>query len=138
MTPEDLAALHARCFTMPRPWGADEFAGLLDSPDCFVCAQPGGFSMGRVTVDEAELLTIAVAPDARRRGLGRALVQAFEQTAVSRGASQAFLEVAATNAAAIALYRAAGFEQVGLRPGYYRDADGNRIDALVLQKKFAP
>ena len=58
-----MAALHAACFAFPRPWSAAEFAALLADPLVFVQTLPGGFVMGRAVAGEAELLTVAVAPD---------------------------------------------------------------------------
>lgn len=133
MTPEALAALHARCFPFPghpRPWSADEFAGLLGNRLNFLLIRPGGFLLGRSVADEAELLTLAVAPEARRAGLGRALLAEFDQTSTARGAREAFLEVASVNAPAIALYASAGWERAGLRRDYY--APG--IDAIVMRR----
>jgi len=134
MTPEALAALHARSFTTPRPWAAAEFETLLASPGAFVLGDAAGFVMGRVIAGEAELLTIAVAPEGRRRGTGRALLARFEDEARARGAEDAFLEVAADNTAACTLYLSAGYAQAGQRKGYYQAPDGTRIDALVLRK----
>ena len=70
MTAAEMADVHAAAFTTPRPWSEAEIADLLASPLCFALTEPGGFLLGRVVAGEAELLTIAVAPDARRRGLG--------------------------------------------------------------------
>ena len=136
MTPEAMAGLHALCFSMPRPWSQEEFAELLNSPLCFVLTVEGGFVLGRVVAGEAELLTIAVAPDRRRAGLGRHLTAAFLAEARSRGAESAFLEVAASNAVARALYAAAGFTAAGQRRGYYHAPDGRREDALVLVRSL--
>lgn len=141
MTPEALAALHARCFTTPRPWSAGEFAQLLDSPRCFLLTRPQdgppntplGFLLGRVIADEAELLTLAVAPEARRAGLGRDLTREFAATSRARGATGAFLEVAADNRAARALYAGLGWREAGRRRGYY----GPGRDALVLSLALA-
>jgi ribosomal-protein-alanine N-acetyltransferase len=85
---------------------------------------------------EAELLTLAVAPPARRRGRGRALLAAFEQGARERGACEAFLEVAADNAPAVALYAGAGYSELGRRPGYYSRAAG-AVDALLMGRALA-
>lgn len=134
MTPDDLAAIHARCFTRPRPWAAAEFAALLDSPRAFLLVRPWGFLLGRTVADEAELLTLAVAPDARRRGIGRDLVAEFAATSRARGAARAFLEVAADNAAAQALYHAAGWRESGRRRRYY----GPEQDAVVMTLPLAP
>lgn len=127
MTPADLAALHARAFTHPRPWSEAEFRALL-AARAFLLTQPRAFLLGRVIADEAELLTLATDPAARRQGAGRALVTAFAQEAAARGATTAFLEVASDNAPARALYAATGWQEAGQRRNYY--AQG--VDALVL------
>ncbi|MBY5973995.1 ribosomal protein S18-alanine N-acetyltransferase [Ferrimonas balearica] len=129
-----LARIHAACFTTPRPWTAQELDRLIVDPACFLVAEPGGFLLGRTTLDEAEILTLAVDPAHRRQGLGRTLVAAFEETARARGATIAFLEVAADNAPAIALYLGAGFVRAGRRPRYYRAPDGEMKDAEILRK----
>lgn len=137
MSPDTLAALHARCFIAPRPWTAAEFASLLSQPGVFLLEEAEGFLLGRVVADEAELLTLAVAPEARRRGTGHALLARFEAEAGSRGARTGFLEVAENNAAARALYAAAGWEEAGRRRGYVTGAAGVTSDALVLRKRIA-
>jgi [ribosomal protein S18]-alanine N-acetyltransferase len=129
-----LAALHARVFTTPRPWTGAEMAGFLADPLCFALIRPEGFVIGRAVAGEAELLTLAVAPEARRRGTGAQLVAGFLAEARARGAVEAFLEVAADNAAAIALYHAAGFAESGLRRGYYRRPEGAALDAVVMRQ----
>lgn len=129
MTPADLAALHARCFTAPPPWSADAFADTLSLPGAFLILRPGGFLVGRTTAGEVELLTLAVAPEARRHGIGRALCEGFAAAARERGADSAFLEVASGNATARALYARLGWREVGRRKGYY----GKGADALILR-----
>lgn len=128
--PEALAALHARAIAVPPPWSAAAFAATLADPACFLCLQPGALLVGRAVAGEAEVLTLATDPSQRRRGLGRALLAAFEAEAARRGAAQAFLEVAADNAAARALYAGAGWAEVGRRPGYYPGG----VAALILRK----
>jgi len=123
-----LAEIHAAAF--PAPWDAAAFEALLAQTGVFVLEAPDGFILLRAVADEAEILTLAVAPLVRRNGVGRALVEAAAATAAARGAESLFLEVSADNAAALALYAAAGFEPAGLRKGYY--ADG--ADALVLRR----
>jgi ribosomal-protein-alanine N-acetyltransferase len=138
MTPEVLAALHARCFAAaPRPWTAREFGEVLAGAGTFLCAISEGFAVGRVAGPEAELLTLAVAPEARGRGLGRWLVAAFEAEAARRGAVDAFLEVAEGNVAARAVYAAAGWTEAGRRRGYYAAPGRTAEDALVLRKALA-
>lgn len=134
MTPEARAAIHAASFERERAWSAREFAALVGDPHVFAvdAAEGGaGFALGRAVAGEAELLTLAVAPPARRKGHGRALVAAFEEGARERGASEAFLEVAADNAAAVALYTAAGYSERGRRPGYYARPE-TTVDALLM------
>lgn len=131
-----LAAVHARAFEAG--WSAADIGELLAAPGGFGLAvreagEVGGFVLARSIAGEAEILTLAVDPAARRRGLGRGLLEAAAAAALASGAETLFLEVAADNAAAIALYQAAGFIRVGARPGYYQRAD-RAIDALVLRR----
>lgn len=130
MTPAALAALHAACFTTPRPWSEAEFASVLAAPGALLLTSDHGFLLGRVAAGEAELLTLAVAPAARRTGEGRDLVRRFLAAAEGQGAEVAFLEVASDNPVAQALYRATGWHEAGRRRGYY--APG--VDALVLRR----
>jgi ribosomal-protein-alanine acetyltransferase len=101
-------------FEPETPERIDGYAGLL--------APRGG--------GEGDIQTIAVAPHARRRGLGRALMLALIGEARHRGAREVFLEVRADNPGAQTLYRALGFEEIGVRPKYYQP-DG--VDALVMR-----
>ena len=128
----NLAAIHAASFVVPRPWSDVEFVRLLASPRVFLLTEPDAFLLARVVADEAELLTLAVAPADRRKGIGRRLVGQFLAASRSRGANRAFLEVSADNPAAIVLYRAMGFVEAGHRKGYFRAPDGPSADALVL------
>jgi ribosomal-protein-alanine N-acetyltransferase len=135
MTPEALAALHAAAFTdTPRPWTAAEFGQLLAEPTTLMATLPEGFALGRIAGPEAELLTLAVHPEARRRGHATALVAAFEAAAAARGATVALLEVAVTNAGARALYGRLGYAEAGRRPGYYVRPGAPAVDALVLRR----
>lgn len=125
----DLGALHAAAFASP--WSRADLADMLASPGAFALLAEGeGFILCRAIAGEAEILTLAVAPAARRRGTGRALVEAAAGVAGTLGAETLFLEVAHDNAAALALYDAAGFSRVGLRRGYY--ATG--ADAVVMRR----
>jgi ribosomal-protein-alanine N-acetyltransferase len=138
MSPEVLAALHAEAFAVPRPWSAAEFAALLSGKGVFLLTEGGAFLLGRALAGEAELLTLAVPFSARRRGLGRRLVAAFETEAVRRGAARAFLEVAAGNGPARALYGGAGWREAGTRRGYYAKPGARPEDALILEKALTP
>lgn len=125
-----LAALHAASF--PDPWDAKAITDLLATPGTFAFHAPDGFVMARVAAGEAEILTLAVAPHARGKGLGRALLQAAINQARVDGATTMFLEVGADNPAARALYASLGFTKVGDRKGYYQGRD-----ALVLRLPLA-
>ncbi len=94
----------------------------------------GGLILARVAADEAEILTLAVAPPAQNHGLGRCLLQAALDHAQTHGASSMFLEVSPANAPALALYARAGFAPVGRRPRYYPGGG----DALVLRRALSP
>lgn len=134
MTPEQLAALHARAFTKSRPWSTAEFSALLASPHCFAVTEAHAFALGRVVADEAELLTLASDPEHQRQGHARKCLYLFEKEAQMRGATMAFLEVAEDNSAALALYRAAGYHIKATRPAYYNHGSTAPIDALVMAR----
>ena len=127
-----LAVLHATAFD--KPWREPEIADLMRSPGVVVLETDGGFIMIRLLGDAAEVLTLAVAPAARRRGVGRALVQAGVAAAGEAGAASLFLEVAAGNVAAVALYESEGFERAGVRRSYYARAGQEPEDALLLRR----
>lgn len=132
MTPEALEGLHARAVAPARGWSAAEFAALLESPHVFAVGDARAAALGRAAAGEAELLTLATDPDHRRGGLARACLAAFAAEARARGATEAFLEVAADNWAARALYVADGWAEAGLRPGYYQRTGHPPVDALML------
>jgi len=132
-----LAALHAD--GSDEPWSADAFARLLVLPGtvgrlAIVASAkgplPAGFVLARCAGGEAEILTINVAKDWRRRGVGRALLDAG--IAAVGDAARLLLEVAEGNEPALALYRGIGFAPVGRRIGYYARAEGRREDALIM------
>ncbi len=144
--PPLLAELHRRCFDAPdeRFWDGAAVAGLLAAPGVVGlirtvgpanAATPVGFALIRVASGEAEILSIGVVPEARRRGHGRALLLAAAAHARPLGAAAGYLEVAADNHAARALYHGGGFRQVGRRADYYRRRDGG-ADALVLRTRL--
>ncbi|NNF24543.1 MAG: GNAT family N-acetyltransferase [Rhodobacteraceae bacterium] len=137
MTPEALEALYFRAFPTHRLWSAAEFEKLLASPGAILVGDARSAALGRVAADEAEILTLATDPQHRRKGLARARLAAFETEAADRGAATAFLEVAESNASARALYAAAGYAEVGRRPGYYTEPGGAATAALVLRKALA-
>ncbi len=132
---EPLPRLHGRAFAgQGRGWSAEEFADLLASPLTCLRAAPHGFALSRVIADEAELLTLATDPEHRRQGVAAALLTTIESDVASRGALRHFLEVAADNVGACALYARAGYVQTGRRTGYYTRPQGPPVDALLLEK----
>jgi ribosomal-protein-alanine N-acetyltransferase len=128
-----IAALHAASFQ--RGWGEDEIRRLLI--DASVIAHHAsigtamiGFILSRMAAGEAEILSVAIAPARRGRGFARPLLDLHLRRLAGLGAHTVFLEVDALNEPARALYRRAGFRQVGERPGYYQGGKG----ALVLRR----
>lgn len=96
-----------------------------------------GYLIGQVVTDEAEVHSLAVAASARRHGLGRRLLAAFEGLAAGLGAASVVLEVAADDPAARGLYDAAGYRVVARRPGYYRIGRPAPVDAEVRRRALA-
>jgi ribosomal-protein-alanine N-acetyltransferase len=126
----ELARLHAAAFPPEEAWDTASIAAALAMPGCFAVIEPGeGMAIGRVAADEAEVLTLAVAPGKRRQGLGARLMAGLWGAAQGLGATRLFLEVSETNEAARRLYARLGFVAVGRRDRYY--ADGSA--ALVLR-----
>lgn len=125
-----LALIHAAAFPPREAWAEDAMALQLAMPGVFGLLHPGGgMILARVTAEEAEVLTLAVHPEYRRRGAARSLLAAAMALAREQAAQTMVLEVAIGNAAARALYEHAGFVEAGRRPRYY--ADGQ--DALILR-----
>lgn len=132
MTAEDLAVIHAAAFEGGEVWDAPTLAGLLDRPGTHLLTVAEGFALVQVLPPEAELLTIAVAPKAQGRGQGRKLLAQVIDRVRAEGCDRLFLEVSELNAAALGLYKAAGFAEMGRRKGYYAGPEGTPQDALVL------
>jgi ribosomal-protein-alanine N-acetyltransferase len=125
-----MAAVHASAFAGSDAWSRDVFSLQLALPNVFGLLHPsGGMILARVAADEAEILTLAVNPAARRGGIGAALLREAASLAATMGARAVFLEVSVANIAARQLYSASGFIQAGRRPRYYSD----NSDALVLR-----
>ena len=138
-TPEqsaEFARMHQELFL--EPWDRPSFEGLLRHPGAVafvahlaVLECPAGFILGRVVLDEAEILSLGVLRLQQRRGIATRLVEAFAGAARRAGVCRLHLEVCEHNGAAIGLYRRLGFREVGRRPGYYRPGALSR-DALLL------
>lgn len=128
-----LAAIHALAFPPREAWGEDAIGLQLAMPGVLgLLHERGGMILIRVTEDEAEVLTLAVAPDARRQGVATALLTGAMVAAREQAARTMVLEVAIGNTAARTLYQSAGFVEAGRRPRYY--ADGG--DALILRARL--
>ncbi len=142
-TPRDaaaIAALHAASFH--RGWSEDEVERLLiDRRVVTHRATVGrsvvGFIMSRIVEDEAEILSVAVAPSRRGRGLSRRLLDLNLRRLAGLGAGAVFLEVDEDNQPARRLYARAGFREVGRREGYYPGAGGKAAAALVLRRDLS-
>lgn len=121
------------------PWTAGNFRDALAAGYSALVGEREGrivaFGVMMMAPGEAQLLNLSVVPDARRQGLGRALLHRFMAMAARLGALQLFLEVRVGNAPAIALYEDEGFVRVARRARYYPpDARGVREDALVMRR----
>jgi ribosomal-protein-alanine N-acetyltransferase len=134
-----VSMLHATSFS--HGWDQPEVARMLSDPSILsdgvfsgTSRLPSGFVMSRLAADEAEILTICIDPDQRGRGLGHLLLERHLANLVRRSVATLFLEVEDSNAPALALYRAFGFNKVGERPGYYPKPDGSRALALILRR----
>jgi ribosomal-protein-alanine N-acetyltransferase len=114
---EALALLHAARFT--DAWDGPALAALLATPGTFAFHDADGFVLARSAGGEAEILTLAVAPSARGKGIGRTLMRMAAEEAARLGAGAMFLEVGTDNGAALALYGTLGFQRVGRRNAYY-------------------
>ena len=119
---QKLAALHGRAFD--QPWSAGSFADLLDGRGVSAWGHNDGFILLRRVLEETEILTLAIAPEQRRKGhaaalLAHACIEARRGLA-AQDKAVLHLEVRESNAPAIALYRHFGFVETGQRANYYQ------------------
>ncbi len=129
-----LVEIHAEAFPPLEAWGEDAITLQLALPGVFgLLDDRGGMLLGRLVADEAEVLTLAVAPAARRLGVATGLLRAAGAYVASQGGAAIFLEVATPNSSARKLYAREGFVEVGRRRRYYQD----RSDALVLRQDLS-
>ena len=131
-----ISLLHRACFP-DDPWDAGAIEQIMGIPGFFgrvgwAKTAPVGFALALALGEEAEIVSLGVLPEHRRRGIGSALLDAICGEARSRGAARVVLEMASDNEAASALYAGRGFRVVGLRRNYYRRTE-RVVDALILQ-----
>ncbi len=139
---EAVAALMQQAFD-PRfgeAWSAAQMADILKLDGVWgevlvdpADGLPAAFTLCRFAADEAELLLIAVTPKKRSGGIGRMMTVRAAQAARAHGAHAMYLEVRDGNAAALGLYAALRFVQVGRRRNYYRGGDGEYFDAITMR-----
>ena len=135
----EVTALERACYG--DPWPASAFASLPGNARVFfTVARDGrghlaGYVVAWYVMDEGELANLAVAPESRGRGIGRALLAAMLGDASSRKTSQIYLEVRESNVAARSLYASQKFEEIGRRKRYYRNPNE---DALILRRMLEP
>ena len=129
-----IAGMHHVCFA--EPWHQRAMAELLVLPGVFGWLaggdRPQGFVLARAAADEAEILTLMVLPPYRRLGLAQQLLSRVSEHARMQGVLTLFLEVAASNGAALDLYTKVGFALVGRRPRYYANGGDALMMALTL------
>ena len=142
LRPEDagrMGQLHMRAFT--DPWSAMAFRGmLLDSSILTLGIEQAGnlaaFVMAQTVAGEADILTIATAPEHRRKGLARTLIGALASRLGERGVARFTLDVAEDNTPARALYRELGFTEDGRRPRYYTSGRDVPVDAVLMSRRL--
>jgi ribosomal-protein-alanine N-acetyltransferase len=132
-----IAALHGVSFR--RGWSDVEIEQLLTERNTIthratVGRSLHGFILSRLAAGEAEILSVAVTQSQRGRGLARSLLNLHMRRLAGLGVKAVFLEVDEDNEPARRLYRRAGFNEVGRRPGYYQKNDGQTATALVLRR----
>ncbi|KPP84194.1 MAG: ribosomal-protein-alanine N-acetyltransferase RimI [Rhodobacteraceae bacterium HLUCCA08] len=132
MTPQALAATHAAAFGADDAWPAEDFARYLADPKVTIHGDAGCFAVIRRIGDEAEVLTLATHPDRQGQGAATAMLATALAEEAARGVRTLFLDVAADNAPAIALYARAGFTPFSERRNYYRNA----VTALCLHRRL--
>ncbi len=135
-----LAQLHGASFH--RGWGEDEFETMLTERNTLVNRlmmgrKIIGFAVSRMAADEAEILSIAVAASHRGRGLSRDLLLTHLGHLAGRGVRTVFLEVEENNAPARRLYERMGFAGAGRRERYYRQPDGEQLNALLMRRDLS-
>lgn len=132
-----IAALEQTCFS--DPWSEAAIAPELENPlSLWLVAEQGDTVLGYIgsqsVPPEADMMNLAVAPEARRQGIAEALVHALEAALREKGTQSLTLEVRVSNLPARALYEKLGFAPVGLRKNYYFHP---KEDACILRKDWS-
>ncbi|MES2601748.1 MAG: ribosomal protein S18-alanine N-acetyltransferase [Pseudomonadota bacterium] len=135
-----LSQLHRASFH--RGWGTDEFEQILIERNALahrlrLGGSTIGFIVSRTAADEAEILSVAVAQKHRGHGFSRDLLRTHLGHLAGLGLKTVFLEVEENNRPARALYERAGFRVVGRRERYYKDASGEQLNAVVMQRDLS-
>lgn len=128
------------------PWSEDSICSFIQDDlnrACFVAAISGspfnvvGYVAIQYVLDEAEISNIAVSPEIRGGGVGRALLSKAVSFLAEKGVHKIFLEVRESNIAARSLYASFGFESIGRRPKYYSNPDEDAIICSVSITAFS-
>lgn len=124
-----LAALDARCH--PHPWSEDDFRNELANPSSEIWLTDHAYVVAWRILDELQIQNVTTAPEARRQGHARALLEHVLAAHTATGATFATLELRENNTAALRLYESLGFTIVGRRPGYYSTGEA----ALLMRRE---
>jgi [ribosomal protein S18]-alanine N-acetyltransferase len=134
----EIARIQAASFA--EPWSQDEWSKQIAEAHALAYVVPqrqegrAGFLLARRVADEAEIISLTVDPSARRQGIAKAMLEHLISDLGADLPCRLFLEVSVRNVAAIALYELHGFAEVGLRKAYYKEPNGELVDAKILAR----
>lgn len=135
----EMSDLHAACFAAHEVWTSSAFADLLSLPTTyargiFEADKLRAFALIQFVAGDAEILTLATAPEARQRGLAREILQSLQEELAPLGFEKWLLEVAADNSGALSFYQRLGFQTDGERRNYYKRLEGDAVNAILMSK----
>ncbi|MEM9572810.1 MAG: GNAT family N-acetyltransferase [Pseudomonadota bacterium] len=135
----EMADLHAACFAAQETWSSGAFSDVLSLPTTyargiFEADRLRAFALIQFVAGDAEILTLATAPEARQRGLAREILQSLQEELAPLGLEKWLLEVAADNSGAITFYQRLGFQTDGERRNYYKRLEGGAVNAILMSK----
>lgn len=136
MTPESLARIALAAYEHMSPWTEAQFSQSLADPNSLLVSEGDAYVLGRVILDEAEILSVACDPSLQRTGRASSLLDAFHKDAQNKGVTRIFLEVSIDNVPARALYEAWDYSITGRRKDYYRRPNGINADALIMSRNL--